>query len=73
MGPADKARRWLDDLRDVRLEIDGTDLLAAGVPAGPAVGVGLRAAWSAKLDGRVKGREAELAEALRAATGQRIA
>jgi tRNA nucleotidyltransferase (CCA-adding enzyme) len=61
------ARRWLDELRLVSLEIDGSDLLAAGVAAGPAVGVGLRAALAAKLDGRARGREAELAEALRAA------
>ncbi len=61
------ARRWLDELRLVSLEIDGADLLAAGVARGPAVGAGLRAALAAKLDGRARGREAELAEALRAA------
>ena len=55
------ARRWLDELRHVRLEIDGDDLLAAGVAAGPAVGAGLAAARAAKLDGRAEGREAELA------------
>jgi tRNA nucleotidyltransferase (CCA-adding enzyme) len=71
LGPADAARRWLESLRNVRLEIDGDDLLAAGVPQGPAVGQGLRAALVAKLDGRVSGREAELAAALEAsrATG----
>ena len=67
LGPADEARRWLSELRHARLEIDGGDLLAAGVAEGPAVGAGLRAALAAKLDGRVRGREAELAEALRAA------
>jgi hypothetical protein len=51
----------------VRLEIDGDDLLAAGLEPGPAVGAGLAAARAAKLDGRASGREAELAEALRAA------
>jgi tRNA nucleotidyltransferase (CCA-adding enzyme) len=61
------AQRWLDELRLVSLEIDGEDLLAAGVSRGPAIGAGLRAALAAKLDGRVRGREAELAEALRAA------
>jgi tRNA nucleotidyltransferase (CCA-adding enzyme) len=50
------------------LDIDGDDLIAAGVRLGPAVGQGLRAALAAKLDGRVCGRDAELAEALRAAT-----
>ena len=37
---------WLDDYvaewRHVRLEIGGSDLLAAGVPEGPAIGRGLR-------------------------------
>ncbi|MGI8506962.1 MAG: hypothetical protein ACR2MK_09225 [Solirubrobacteraceae bacterium] len=67
LGPAEAARRWLQELRFVRLDIDGADILAAGVAAGPAVGAGLRAALAAKLDGRALGREAELAEALRAA------
>jgi tRNA nucleotidyltransferase (CCA-adding enzyme) len=61
------ARRWLDDLRHVRLEIDGDDLLAAGLIPGPAVGAGLAAARAAKLDGRADGREAELAAALEGA------
>lgn len=63
------ARAWLEGLRDIALEITGADLLAAGVPPGRAVGVGLRAALAARLDGRARGREAELAEALRAALG----
>ena len=48
----------------MRLEIDGEDLIAAGVPEGPAVGRGLEAALDAKLDGEISGREAELAYAL---------
>ena len=67
MGPETAAAAWLGELRSVALEIDGTDLLSAGVPAGPRVGAGLRAALSAKLDGRAVGREAELDEAVRAA------
>ena len=67
LGPEQQARDLLERLRHVRLEIDGRDLLAAGVPEGPAVGRGLRAALAAKLDGRASGRGAELAEALRAA------
>lgn len=63
----DAARRWLTTLRTVRLEIDGRDLIAAGVPDGPAVGAGLAGALAAKLDGEAFGREAELAAALRAA------
>jgi tRNA nucleotidyltransferase (CCA-adding enzyme) len=69
LGPADQARAWLERLRHVALEIDGGDLLSAGIPEGPAIGVGLRAALMAKLDGRASGRDQELAEALRAATG----
>lgn len=66
LGPEDQARRWLERLRDTRLEIDGRDLLEAGVPEGPAVGRGLAAALAAKLDGRASGRDEELAAALEA-------
>jgi tRNA nucleotidyltransferase (CCA-adding enzyme) len=62
---------WLDeylaDWRTVALEIDGADLIAAGIPQGPALGRGLGAALRAKLDGEVEGREQELAIALAAA------
>jgi tRNA nucleotidyltransferase (CCA-adding enzyme) len=61
-GP--NARRWLDELRHVRLDIDGHDLLDAGVPQGPEVGARLQRALDRKLDGEVAGREAELAAAL---------
>jgi tRNA nucleotidyltransferase (CCA-adding enzyme) len=69
LGAAQPARQWLQSLRHVRLEIGGRDLLAAGTTPGPGIGRGLRAALAAKLDGRVSGREAELAEALRTAAG----
>ncbi len=63
---------WVDsyvaEWANVRLEIGGTDLLAAGVDEGPAVGRGLAAALRAKLDGEIADRDAELAVALRAAT-----
>ena len=67
LGAAGNARWWIEQLRLVTLSIGGADLIAAGVPGGPAIGAGLRAALSAKLDGRVGDRDAELAEALRAA------
>jgi len=67
LGPATNARDWLTRLRHVQLEIDGSELLAAGIPEGPAVGRGLQAALAGKLDGRVSGRAAELAAALEAA------
>ena len=67
LGPKDAATQWLEDLRHVRLEIDGRDLLEAGVPEGPAIGRGLRVALDAKLDGQVRDRDGELHAALRAA------
>ncbi|HTU85214.1 MAG TPA: hypothetical protein VMF57_06540 [Solirubrobacteraceae bacterium] len=69
LGPESQAIEWLEHLRHVRLAIDGRDLLEAGVPEGPAIGRGLRAALAAKLDQRASGREQELAEALGAAGG----
>lgn len=64
--------RWLDDYmaswRIVTLEIDGGDLIAAGVAEGPALGRGLKAALRAKLDGEIAGPEQELAVALAAAS-----
>lgn len=66
--------RWLDEWRNnwrnVRLEIAGADLLAAGIPQGPAVGAGIRAALKAKLDRGVTGRGPELEVALAAATAE---
>jgi tRNA nucleotidyltransferase (CCA-adding enzyme) len=59
--------RYVSEWRDVKLEIDGSDLIAAGVAQGPAVGRGLDAALRAKLDGEVEGGEGELQVALRAA------
>ncbi len=70
LGPAAAARQWLDELRHVALQIDGRDLLQAGVPQGPALGAGLAAARVARLD-RGADREEQLAEAL--STAQAIA
>jgi tRNA nucleotidyltransferase (CCA-adding enzyme) len=67
LGATDNARRWIEQLRFVTLSIGGADLIAAGVPSGPAIGAGLRAALLAKFDGRVVDRAGELAEALRSA------
>ncbi|HVQ59031.1 MAG TPA: hypothetical protein VMS60_09025 [Solirubrobacterales bacterium] len=65
---------WLDEYvsewRGVALEVNGADLIAAGVPQGPALGRGLAAALRAKLDGEIVGREQELAAALVAAQAE---
>lgn len=66
---ADWLDRYLAEWSRVRLEIDGRDLLAAGVPQGPALGRGLAAARRAKLDAEIEGREEELRVALEAARG----
>lgn len=67
---------WIDtyvsEWRRVELTIDGDDLLAAGVPEGPEIGRGLRAARHARIEGAISaGREAELKVALAAARGDR--
>jgi tRNA nucleotidyltransferase (CCA-adding enzyme) len=66
---AEWLNRYLLEWRDVSLEIDGADLIAAGVPEGPAVGRGLAAALREKLDGGAAGRGPELEVALAAAGG----
>ena len=70
-GPdaAGRAHAWLTAERHTALSIAGTDLIAAGIAEGPAIGRGLTAARAAKLDGRAPTRAWELSEALRAARG----
>lgn len=59
--------RYVGEWHAVSLEIDGGDLIAAGIPQGPALGRGLDAALRGRLDGEISGREQELATALEAA------
>jgi hypothetical protein len=65
---------WLDNYltawSKVELEIDGNDLIKAGVPEGPAVGRGLQAARRRRLEGQIVNRDHELAVALEAARGE---
>jgi tRNA nucleotidyltransferase (CCA-adding enzyme) len=63
-APSDPVLRWVTDLSRVRLEIGGADLLAAGIPEGPAIGRALEETLRRKLDGVVVGRDDELATAL---------
>jgi tRNA nucleotidyltransferase (CCA-adding enzyme) len=63
-APSAPILRWVTELSAVRLEIGGADLLAAGVPEGPALGRALEETLRRKLDGLVSGREEELRTAL---------
>lgn len=69
LGPTSAAREWLVRLRTLALEITGDDLLAAGVPQGPSVGIGLAAARAALFDGEAPDRAAQLGAALGAVCG----
>jgi tRNA nucleotidyltransferase (CCA-adding enzyme) len=60
----DNARRWIDELRYVALEISGDELLAAGATPGPAIGAGLQYALELTLDGEIAGAEQQLEAAL---------
>jgi tRNA nucleotidyltransferase (CCA-adding enzyme) len=66
-GGAEDVARWWAEWRDATPAVRGTDLVAAGVAPGPAIGRALRAVRAAMLDGRVRGRDAELALALEVA------
>jgi tRNA nucleotidyltransferase (CCA-adding enzyme) len=63
-APHEPILHWVTELRTVRLEITGDDLLAAGVPEGPGLGRALEETLNLKLDGVVSGREEELETAL---------
>ena len=63
-APSEPILRWVTELSHVRLEIGGDDLLAAGVPEGPAIGTALEETLKRKLDGILSGPEQELQAAL---------
>jgi tRNA nucleotidyltransferase (CCA-adding enzyme) len=63
-APSEPILRWVSELSSVRLEISGADLMAAGLPEGPALGRALDETLNRKLDGLVSGRDAELETAL---------
>ena len=67
-APATWVRRWLEELRDLRLAVTGEDLVAAGVPPGPRLGAALRATRRARQDGLID-RAGELEFALRRSAG----
>ena len=55
--------RYFRTLRDVRLDIDGTDLARLGLSESPRVGEILVELRRRKLNGELDGRESELAAA----------
>jgi len=63
-APGEPVLRYLSELRGVRLEVTGDDLVEAGVPPSPAIGDALAETLRSKLDGKVSGRDDELALAL---------
>jgi tRNA nucleotidyltransferase (CCA-adding enzyme) len=70
-GPGSYGRRiveeWLGEQRHVTLQVTGDDLIAAGVPEGPEVGVRLEESYKLLLEERIEpGRETELRAALEA-------
>jgi tRNA nucleotidyltransferase (CCA-adding enzyme) len=67
-APTDPVLRWVTELRRVKLEITGDDLLAEGVPEGPALGRALEETLRRKLDGLISGRDEELRTALELAS-----
>ena len=70
---ADRARRYLDGWRFVRPRLNGRDVEELGVAHGPKVGEVLSALRRARLDGRTKTREDELALVRRMLSGRRRA
>lgn len=69
-APGEPVLRFLSDLRHVRLEITGEDVIGAGVSPSPAVGRALEETLRRKLDGEVAGCEEELRVALEIARGR---
>ncbi len=68
-GPRSYGRRlideWLTQRRHISLQVTGDDLIAAGVPEGPEVGVRLEESYKLLLEERIEpGRETELRAAL---------
>jgi tRNA nucleotidyltransferase (CCA-adding enzyme) len=56
-------RHYFDELRDIRLEVSGTDLAELGLGESPRVGEILAELRRRKLNGELDGRESELAAA----------
>ncbi len=62
-GVAQRLGHYLDVSRHVRLEIDGSDLLALGFSTSPRIGEALRSVLALRLNGVISGRDEELGAA----------
>jgi len=65
LGSEKEVDLWNDQLSKVKLEIDGEELIEAGVEPGPLVGKVLNRVLAEKLDGKLFGHSQELESALR--------
>jgi hypothetical protein len=65
LGGQERLNRFWREWRHVRLAITGTDLVQAGVAAGPRIGRALARVLSDLLDGLAPDRETQLSLALR--------
>lgn len=70
-APTEPVLWYVRSLRDVELEIDGSDILDAGVAESEAVGYALSKTLRLKLDGQVSGRRQELEAAVELAKDRR--
>jgi tRNA nucleotidyltransferase (CCA-adding enzyme) len=68
----DRARRYLGEWRFVRPRLNGLDVEALGVPHGSQVGAVIASLREARLDGRTKDREDEVAMIRRMRLGRRL-
>lgn len=66
-APGGPILRYLAELQGVKLEITGRDLIEAGIPESPILGIVLGETLKRKLDGELEDREAELRYALEVA------
>lgn len=66
-APGEPVLHFVSELSHIRLDIDGGDLVAAGLSPSPAVGRALEETLRRKLDGQVGGREAQLRLAIEVA------
>jgi len=69
-APGEPVLHFVSELSHIRLDIDGGDLVAAGLSPSPAVGRALEETLRRKLDGQVGGREAQLRLAIEVARAQ---